>query len=91
MSSKAQQIVHGPSKEELFDSLRLLREKRFVEFVCKGEIVGRACKITRACRITGIKAEDGSGESWLLDGYCDGDSRKFAAYYRTDKRAGRWH
>lgn len=55
-------IVSGPSREELFDGLRLFSEKRLVKFVVEnnGETV------VLPTRMHSIQAEDGSGQSWNI-------------------------
>ena len=55
-------IISGPSREELFDALRLLAHVTDVPFV----IICEDKKYTLHARITGIKAEDGSGHSWNI-------------------------
>ena len=55
-------ITSGPSREELFDGLRLFAEKREVGFTIENN--GRQMKPT--AWIHGIEAEDGSGQSWNL-------------------------
>lgn len=79
-------IVSGPSREEMFDSLRLFKERRRVEFVLDDS---RNSQFSTFCSIVSIQAEDGSGQSWNLDGYAE-DGLRFQAYYRTDKRTGIW-
>ncbi len=56
------QITSGPSREELFDGLRLFSEKRIVPF--KIELNGS--RNVPATYIQGITAQDESGESWNL-------------------------
>lgn len=55
-------IVNGPSREELFDGLRLYSEKRLIPFIIKKDDVERWTAVV----ITSIQAEDGNGQSWNL-------------------------
>ncbi len=63
------QIVNGPSREDLFDALKLTNEKRLIPF---GIIrVGEEKKKPGeepflVTLIHSIQAEDGSGESWNI-------------------------
>ncbi len=61
--SQTIQIANGPSREELFDGLRLFSEKRQVNFHFEDH--GRPL-ITLPTTIIGIEAEDGSGQSWNI-------------------------
>lgn len=56
-------ITNGPSREELFDGLRLSSEKRLVPFV----IYNNGEERFVAVFINSIEAEDGSGQSWNLN------------------------
>ena len=60
--SKTLKITSGPSREELFDGLRLFAEKRPVGFVIENN--GR--QMTPIVWMHGIEAEDGSGQSWNI-------------------------
>lgn len=60
MSQKTIQITSGPSREELFDGLRLFAEKREVGFSIEDN--GRL--LTLPVIMQGIYPEDGSGQSW---------------------------
>lgn len=53
-------IVAGPSREELFDALRLRHEKRQVTFT-----TARPDQIFKAT-VDRIGVEDGSGDNWLI-------------------------
>lgn len=57
------QISSGPSREELFDGLRLFAEKRTTSFVIKDN--GRLVTLPVVMRVIG--AEDGGGESWNIE------------------------
>lgn len=60
MSQKTIQITSGPSREELFDGLRLFAEKREVGF----NIEDNGRLLTLPVIMQGIQPEDGSGQSW---------------------------
>jgi hypothetical protein len=55
-------ITGGPSREELFDGLRLFAESREVPFL----IVNNGRQVTLTGIIQSIQAEDGSGQSWNI-------------------------
>lgn len=59
------QITNGPSREELFDGLRLFAEKREVSFI----IVDNGRQLTLPATMRSIQAEDGSGQSWNITGH----------------------
>lgn len=56
------EITNGPSREEMFDGLRLFAEKRLIPFIIKNNDLERWVAVI----ITSIQAEDGSGQSWNL-------------------------
>jgi hypothetical protein len=56
------EITNGPSKEELFDGLRLHAEKRLVPFCIEKDKKEKYVAVI----INFIQAEDGSGHSWNL-------------------------
>lgn len=56
------EITNGPSREEMFDGLRLFSEKRLIPFIIKKDDVERWVAVI----VTSIQAEDGSGQSWNL-------------------------
>lgn len=63
-------IIKGPSREELFDDLRLYDERRLVTF----ELVPshpnfHNWRVWLRAQVVEIEAEDGSGHSWLLGVY----------------------
>jgi len=60
--SKTIPITNGPSREELFDALRLLAEGRLVPFCVEKD----GNKKYVAVLMSSIAAEDGSGQSWNL-------------------------
>jgi hypothetical protein len=64
-------IKAGPSREELFDCLRLFNEHRHVEFTLQAsmEDVDPWRNPNTYClkaKVFSISAEDGSGHSWIL-------------------------
>lgn len=56
------EITNGPSKEELFDGLRLFNEKRLLPF----QVTKDGKEKYFAVIVQSIEAEDGSGQSWNL-------------------------
>lgn len=60
--SKTIQITNGPSREELFDGLRLVTEKRLLPFCVEKEEKEKYIAVL----VSSIGAEDGSGQSWNL-------------------------
>lgn len=60
--SKTIEISNGPSREELFDGLRLFSEKRQVGFL----IIDNGRQMTLPTIMQSIQAEDGSGQSWNI-------------------------
>lgn len=63
-------IVAGPSREELFDALRLRHEGKKVEITVihpphPAEVMQSQMTIT--AMVDMIKAEDGTGDKWLLE------------------------
>ena len=109
--NKSFNIKKGPSKDTLFDALKYAYNKDGARVPVSFEIVsgytmppcapGRAylrMAVKNFC-ITGIIHEDGSGESFILTGYCDADTRvihsqvkyerrRFSAHYNTKRRTG---
>ncbi len=82
-------IVSGPSKMELmlalFDSSN--QRERPVEFTTQdrgGE------SYAYDVRITQVGKEDGSGESWLFEGYTQ-SGRPVGGYFSTTRRRGHMH
>ena len=91
-------IINGPSREELFDGLRLHSENRLVPFKIKTR--GGTEVILQAI-INRIEAEDASGQSWNLrlhfneDVFTKGAVPELCnmlnglkAYFSTKKRTG---
>ncbi|MCX6753421.1 MAG: hypothetical protein NTW62_03715 [Candidatus Nomurabacteria bacterium] len=94
-------ITSGPSREELFDGLRLFAEKRTIDFIIEKN--GQKTKLPLI--IQGIEAEDGSGECWnikfvvnykrfivlnpyITDFASNSINLKSKAYYSTRTREG---
>lgn len=75
-------IVNGPSREEIFDCLRLFPERRTVKF----QLVDSEGPVLET-HVVGIEPEDGSGHNWCLRvgfrGYHAMD-----IYYNDTRRAG---
>ncbi len=59
---KTIEITNGPSREEMFDGLRLVSEKRLIPF----QVIKNEKEKYFAVIIHSIEAEDGSGQSWNL-------------------------
>lgn len=81
-SSTRYDIVQGYSK---YDQIISQYERKVVHLHLKG--LGNPLPVI----ILSVQAEDGSGESWNIEGYVtDGPmkAKKFAGYYRTDRRTG---
>ncbi len=82
-------ILNGPSKWDLMLSLFDSREVnlRVVSFTVESGDKKFQLDVT----VSEVVREDGSGESWLLQGYTvptAGFRREFKAWYRTDRRVG---
>jgi hypothetical protein len=59
------EIINGPSREELFDGLRLFNEKRLIPLLFKKHEKEKYSAVI----INSIEAEDGSGDSWNITFY----------------------
>ena len=94
-------IVAGPSKDVLFDCCKYL--SRFnnpikitftviAGYTAPNNNPGRAAvyKEVRNVSVRSIQHEDGSGESFNLEGYAEyeGARYKYKAYYSTKRRQG---
>ena len=93
-------IIAGPSREDLFDALRLRHEGRTVTLTVDNwvETVGgpRGCltiklPLTFRATVESIGVEDGSGDSWLLT--LVNSDRKLGSgyvwgYFNTVRREG---
>lgn len=92
-----EKVVDGPSREEMFDSLRLARSTdTAVEFSFRPRNDEQATPIVVRGRILRIELEDGSGQSWNivfrpdeLVGHGMMPAEPYLPiYYRTDQRSG---
>lgn len=89
-------ITGGPSREELFDALRLYSEERRIQFTLKPprskesrELYPKGAQVKRSCRVLSITAlAEIPGESWLLSVSDQFGVREL--HYRTDARKGNW-
>ena len=110
--TKRYDILSGPSKDLLFDSIKYAYSKNVIveldfgiaaAYTAPVEIdpCAEAIKMkTKNFRVTSIMHEDGSGESFIISGYCTADicppygkiviykPYKFEAYYSTKRRKG---
>lgn len=70
MTANQREIVEGPSREELFDALRLRNEGRKVSLTISRQTKpGSPFKLldeTFDVFVNGISVEDASGHKWLL-------------------------
>ena len=91
-------ITEGPSREALFDGIRLRHEGRNVTFTLGPDLSVKSVSHPDLgqvlFRINAIGIEDGSGKSWRLSLQTIGrlqimGSQKFVAYYSTRTREGR--
>lgn len=87
-------ITDGPSREELFDALRLFNEHRSVEFqVGLSPVASSLVRVKM--QINSIAAEDGTGRNWNLIVYPTGQSNlsidhpgPYKLYYNDNLRRG---
>ncbi len=79
----ASQIVNGPSLLDLVLSLLEgdMKIRKQVIFTLAGGV-------TFNLFVNGLVREDGSGESWIINGYEPGHVAPVRMYYRTDRRTG---
>lgn len=91
---KQYKITAGPSREQLFDALRLRHEGRTVEFTIEiepdgPEIAGSYFQF--AAQVNNLGVEDGSGNRWLFE-LQNKDlflkCQKLAGYIDTTRRTG---
>ena len=83
-------ILGGPSREELFDSLRLYNEQRKLTF----ELLDKAInKVKVMVTVTGLKVEDGSGNNWIIYACItlNGRGVQIDGYYNTVRRTGHFN
>jgi len=94
MTDKPQrQITAGPSREELFDALRLRHENRKVSFTLAPNTHPWSAPKKVQVFVDGISIEDGSGANWLLkirDEYQEFTlgTCQLEGYYNTTRREG---
>ncbi len=94
-------IEDGPSREVLFDALRLFNEQRRVEFTVLGPDPFnrpglRGTPYTLVTQVNGIQAEDGSGQNWILTVYFLGVPKQlqpthlgpYTVYFNDQRRKG---
>jgi hypothetical protein len=83
-------ITNGPSREQLFDALRLYPEGRTVILTVSNPDPNRGSAVFHV-QVQSIGINDGSGERWFLKLY-DPDkrfgSRYLHAHYHTNHRKG---
>jgi len=87
MASNHIQIVGGPSRETLFDALRLFKDRRFVSFDVLAEDMHRTGLTLSLVRVESIGVEDGSGDNWIV-GVRDSRGEHHSLYFNTDRRTG---
>ncbi len=84
-------IINGPSKLDLIASLlfccNLKSQRHPVTFTVKQGDAEPIRKFDVVVNITSMQIEDGSGESWNLEGLLNNGER-ISFYYRTDSRKG---
>jgi hypothetical protein len=83
-------ITNGPSKFDLM--VALFKKNEMVQFSIKSPAVFRDTKVVEII-INGIACEDGSRESWLIEGmYAEptypNHLRRFEGYYNSRTRIG---
>jgi len=82
-------LFHGVTNEQIPVTFRL---KATVETAAKRHLNDELRLATRfiKTRLLGVKREDGSGESWILEGYLtfDGVEVPFTGYYTSRRRTG---
>lgn len=73
--SKSYRITSGPSREELFDALRLINEGRTIWFtvIIEGE------RVAAQAELSSIKSEMANGENWIVE---------TSFVYRHNERSG---
>lgn len=88
-------VTDGPSREEIFDALRLFNEQRYVNFVLADQSVAHPQSLP--AKIMGIRPEDGSGHNWLLtvtfrkaspSSFWIGNTDTYELYYSSKRRSG---
>ena len=82
------QIYAGPSREDLFDALRLANEGRQVSFMVRDDF---GHPVNLKCHISMIELEDGSGKRFLLKLSTKIENRitdSKSVYFDTETRKG---
>ena len=89
-------ITAGPSREELFDALRLRDEGRTVWFTLdkvNPDTTTSSVNVVASFHVESIGAEDGNPKSWLVrlvsEGQLLGGKLGFNVSYDTTRRTGR--
>ena len=77
-------IIGGPGKFDLMLALfdRSFGRSRTVTITLEGRVV-------KELYVSGVQIEDGSGESWNIEGHVDG--RQVTLYYHSVRRTGILH
>lgn len=95
MTTSTVQITHGPSREELFDALRLFDEFRKVEFTLESSVrvsgTRKVPEIKCEAQIMSLAAEDGSGNNWIFTARfrkVDGSYSSREGFFNTRDRKG---
>lgn len=84
MADNTFRILKGPSRESLFDSLRLWNEHRKIEFF----VVKKLNHMTMVqATINSIAVESGDGNNWFGTGNTT-TGEKFQYYFNTTRRDG---
>lgn len=82
------QVYAGPSREDLFDALRLAHEGRQVTFMVRDDY---GHPVNLKCGISMLELEDGSGKRFLLKLSTKINNRivqSKSAYFDTETRKG---
>lgn len=76
-------ITNGQSKFDLMQALLVRKPVRpSFNFTLEDN------KTIVCCMVDSVESEDGSGESYNIEGWVASRRKKFKAYYRTDDRTG---
>ena len=93
MAKQGFKIVNGPSKFDLMNGLFL--KDHIVQFTIVRSNRTQSFQIILDIKVNLIEAEDGSRESWIIEGYWDThdnvynrDWKMFHAYYNGRDRTG---
>lgn len=86
-SSKHSSIIAGPSREQLFDALRLHAEGRKTSFTL---IIGEHGSWPWSASILSIEAEGVTGDDWIIEASISLDSKTqlVSGRYSTSTRKG---